>query len=308
MAKKTCVKIKPVVPGTETHNFRLKENIKDVFKEHSHLNEYLGKEELLNCTKSISSVRKEIAKRYFKTVGQKIQRTATPIRDAVVVIEENTTMEQLKEFSARLKSDFGITVLQIAIHKDEGHINRKTGKLEKNLHAHVVCDFTDQVTGKSLKLGKQDMADIQTLASEVLNMERGKHGTKGGLDIFQYKIAKKDEELREMDKEMASKIHILKSVKEIENEIKDVPHGRTDGAGKQHYFSFFDRLELWFGNFVKLKQYTHRKTGEFLETAFALFDKIEKKVNIKSNQPNITQAQQNRSRQIGMQKLKGIKM
>ena len=47
MAKKTCVKIKPVVPGTETHNFRLRENIKDVFKEHSHLNKYLGKEEFI---------------------------------------------------------------------------------------------------------------------------------------------------------------------------------------------------------------------------------------------------------------------
>ena len=145
---KTCVKIKPVVPGTETHNFRLRDNIKDVFKEHSHLNEYLGKEELLGGVKSISSVRKEIAKRYFKTVGQKMQRTATPIRDAVVVIDEDTTMLDLKRFSARLEDNFGIVVFQIAIHKDEGHIDRKTGKLKKNLHAHLVCDFTTKLPEK----------------------------------------------------------------------------------------------------------------------------------------------------------------
>ena len=162
-----------------------------------------------------------------------------------------------------------------------------------------------------MKLGKDNMADIQTIASEVLNMERGKHGTKGGLDIIQYKIAKKEEDLRKLNKEMAFKIDMLESVRAIENEIKDVPLGRTDGAGKQHLFSFLERLELWFGNYIKLKQYTFWKTGEFFETAFAIFDKIEKKLSVKGSLPNITQAQQNQNRQVGMQNLqksKGIRM
>jgi hypothetical protein len=155
------------------------------------------------------------------------------------------------------------------------------------------------------------MADIQTLASEVLNMERGKHGTKGGLDIFQYKIAKKEEELQEINKEMATKIHIHESVMAIEDEMKDIPNGTIDGADKKHVFSFFDRLELWFGNYIKLRNYTFKNSGKFFETAFALFDKIEKGLSVRSKEPELTQVQQDKNRRIGMkilQKSKGIKM
>ena len=308
---KTCVKFKPIEKGSEAHNFRLKDNLPHTFKDHKYLNEYFGLSELLNMKKSICSVRKEIEKRYIETVGQKMQKKATPIREGIIVIDENTTMDDLKLFSARLNNKFGIVVFQIAIHKDEGHIDRKTGKLKKNLHAHIVCDFTDQTTGKSLKLDKNDMADIQTLAAKTLNMERGKHGTKGGLDMFEYKIAKKDEEFCELKKEILLQSHTIESVKAIEDEIKDVQYGRIDGAGKKHFFSFLERLELWFGNYIKLQQYTFWKTGEFFETAFAIFDKAEKKIKVQGKEPMHTQEQKNENRQIGMgnfQKSKQFKL
>ena len=41
-----------------------------------------------------------------------------------------------------------------------------------NLHAHVVFDWT-QPNGKSVRLSRDDMADLQTIASETLGMERG---------------------------------------------------------------------------------------------------------------------------------------
>ena len=41
-----------------------------------------------------------------------------------------------------------------------------------NLHAHVVFDWT-QPNGKSVRLSRDDMAELQTIASETLGMERG---------------------------------------------------------------------------------------------------------------------------------------
>ncbi|MEO3656671.1 mobilization protein, partial [Phocaeicola vulgatus] len=39
-------------------------------------------------------------------------------------------------------------------------------------HAHVVFDWT-QPNGKSVRLSRDDMAELQTIASETLGMERG---------------------------------------------------------------------------------------------------------------------------------------
>ena len=38
----------------------------------------------------------------------------------VVVIKEDTTMEELQELGKRFQERFGVTPVQIAIHKDEG--------------------------------------------------------------------------------------------------------------------------------------------------------------------------------------------
>lgn len=82
-----------------------------------------------------------------------MQAKATPIREAVVVISQETTMDDLKNLSKRLNDRFGIDVFQIAIHKDEGYKKSKDG-IKLNLHAHLVADWTDNETGKSLKLNR----------------------------------------------------------------------------------------------------------------------------------------------------------
>ena len=50
-----------------------------------------------------------------------MQAKATPIREAVVVIKSETTMEDLKKLSDAYRQRFGIDTFQIAIHKDEGY-------------------------------------------------------------------------------------------------------------------------------------------------------------------------------------------
>ena len=72
------------------------------------------------------------------------------------------------------------------LHKDEGHWLNGQPKTEDkesfqvgnrwfkpNYHAHVVFDWMNHETGKSRKLNDEDMATMQTLASDILLMERG---------------------------------------------------------------------------------------------------------------------------------------
>lgn len=48
-----------------------------------------------------------------------------PIREAVIVIKDDTTMQDLHKLSKRLEEEFNIRIFQIAIHKDEGHFDKE---------------------------------------------------------------------------------------------------------------------------------------------------------------------------------------
>lgn len=142
----------------------------------------------------------DIAETVKAKTGRKMQAKATPIREAVVVIEDTTTMDDLQNLAQRLQQRFGIEVFQIAIHKDEGYKNSKQ-QLKLNLHAHLVADWTDHRSGKSLKLGRNDMAEMQTICAEVLGMERGKSSEKQHLSAIQYKIKAEEERAERAEEE-----------------------------------------------------------------------------------------------------------
>lgn len=175
---KTSIHIVPVKPGSEAHNRREKE-LDYVRKEFSHLNESWEVD-------SIENRLTDIRARYTATTGQRMQGKATPIREGVAVIGKDTTMEQLRVFAERLEARFGIKTFQIHIHRDEGHTAGKDWK--PNLHAHLLFDWTD-TQGKSIKLNRQDTAEVQTILADCLGMERGKSSDKKHLTALQYKTA-----------------------------------------------------------------------------------------------------------------------
>lgn len=184
---KTSSHVSKVKGGSEQHNYRIKEL--------DYVNKELSKD---NESWEISSIseRLELKKEaYYQTTGQRMQSKANPIREAVVVIDEKTTMEQLKLYSDRCKKRFGIEAIQIHIHKDEGHV--KDGKWKKNLHAHIVYDWTNE-QGKSAKLKRFDMSEMQTILAECLQMERGKSSNLKHLNAIQYKVQEEEKKLQEM--------------------------------------------------------------------------------------------------------------
>ncbi len=107
---------------------------------------------------------------------------SSPIREGVVLMKDNTTMDDLRRYAEAVHSRFGITPLQIFIHRDEGHYEGEDeGKVWKpNYHAHIVWDWINHETGKSWKLNQADMRELQTIAAETLQMERGKSKAETG--------------------------------------------------------------------------------------------------------------------------------
>lgn len=194
MKQQTSIHVQPVKGGSEQHNKREKE-LDYIRPELSHLNEYWEKDTQTARLENIKS-------RYFKSTGQKMQSKATPIREAVVVIKSETTMDDLKKLSDAYRQRFGIDTFQIAIHKDEGY---PKGEWKPNLHAHLVFDWTNQETGKSLKLNRQDMVEMQTITAEVLQMNRGVSSDKQHLTAQQYKSFAEEAKLKQLEEEKARK-------------------------------------------------------------------------------------------------------
>ena len=107
---------------------------------------------------------------------------SSPIREGVVLMKDDTTMDDLLRYADAVHQRFGITPLQIFIHRDEGHFESEdNGKVWKpNYHAHIVWDWINHETGKSWKLNQADMRELQSIAAETLQMERGKSKSETG--------------------------------------------------------------------------------------------------------------------------------
>lgn len=206
----TSIHFQAVKGGSEKHNKRTKK-LDYVHHELSSQNDYWQSD--------TQEARLAFVTQNAKAkTGRKMQAKATPIREAVVVIEDTTTMDDLKKLAKRFNDRFGIDVFQIAIHKDEGYKKSKDG-IKLNLHAHLVADWTDHESGKSLKLNRNDMAEMQTICAEVLGMERGKSSEKQHLSAIQYKIAA-EEQRAEAIKSKTRGLGIIQ--KNLSNDISDL--------------------------------------------------------------------------------------
>ena len=170
----------------------------------------------------------------------------SPIREGVLLIRPETTLADVCKFGEECQKRWGITPLQIFLHKDEGHWlsgQPETGDRESfqvgekwfkpNYHAHIVFDWMNHDTGKSRKLNDEDMTEMQSLASDILLMERGQSKAVTGkehLERNDFIIEKQKAELQRMD---AAKRHKEEQIGLAEQELKQVKSEiRTDKLKK----------------------------------------------------------------------------
>lgn len=139
----------------------------------------------------------------------------SPIREGVLLIKPDTTLADVRIFGEECQKRWGITPLQIFLHKDEGHWlsgqpdvedkeSFKVGEkwFKPNYHAHIVFDWMNHDTGKSQKLNDVDMMVMQTLASDILLMKRGQSKIETGkehLERNDFIIEKQKEEMNRLD-------------------------------------------------------------------------------------------------------------
>ncbi|GJQ04872.1 hypothetical protein [Capnocytophaga canimorsus] len=202
---------------SELHNLR--EQILDyIFPELSKNNESL-------CyVKNLAQREQECKKLYEEKVGQKMQAKTVPIREGVVVIDEKTTMADLELLANEIRYLLGWQPLQIHIHRDEGYVlsgdNKGGAEVAKlNLHAHIVFDCQDKNTGKMCRNTKQQMSQVQDLCADILKMERGKKSDRKHLKSLEYKIAKKENQVKQLIEKYT---FLTQEIGQISTQLEDI--------------------------------------------------------------------------------------
>ena len=264
MATKSSIHIKPCnVASSEAHNRRTAEYMRNIGKSKVYvvselsanneqwINPDFGSPELQAHYEDIKRMVKEKTGRAMqekererKGKNGKIIKVAgcSPIREGVLLIRPDTTLADVHKFGEECQRRWGITPLQIFLHKDEGHWlngqpdpeDRESFKVgerwfKPNYHAHIVFDWMNHDTGKSRKLNDDDMMQMQTLASDILLMERGKSKAVTGkehLERNDFIIEKQKAELQRIE---AVKRHKEQQVNLAEQELRQVKSEiRTD--------------------------------------------------------------------------------
>ena len=268
MATKASIHIKPCrVTSSGAHNRRTAEYMRNIGKSQIYIvpeltadneqwiNPNFGSPDLQVHYENIKRMVKEKTGRAMqekererKGKNGKIIKVAgcSPIREGVLLIRPDTTLADVRKFGEECQRRWGITPLQIFLHKDEGHWlsgQPESGDRESfqvgekwfkpNYHAHIVFDWMNHDTGKSRKLNDEDMTEMQSLASDILLMERGQSKAVTGkehLERNDFIIEKQKAELQRMD---AAKRHKEEQIGLAEQELKQVKSEiRTDKLKK----------------------------------------------------------------------------
>ena len=268
MATKSSIHIKPCrVTSSGAHNRRTAEYMRNIGKSQIYIvpeltadneqwiNPNFGSPDLQVHYENIKRMVKEKTGRAMqekererKGKNGKIIKVAgcSPIREGVLLIRPDTTLADVCKFGEECQKRWGTTPLQIFLHKDEGHWlsgQPEAGDKESfqvgekwfkpNYHAHIVFDWMNHDTGKSRKLNDEDMTEMQSLASDILLMERGQSKVITGkehLERNDFIIEKQKGELQRID---AAKRHKEEQIGLAEQELKQVKSEiRTDKLKK----------------------------------------------------------------------------
>lgn len=305
MATKSSIHIKPCnIASSEAHNRRTVEYMRNIGESRIYvipelstnneqwINPDFGNPELRTHYDNIKRMVKEKTGRAMqekererKGKNGKIIKVAgcSPIREGVLLIRPETTLADVREFGEECQRRWGITPLQFFLHKDEGHwLGGKPDAEDKesfqvggkwfkpNYHAHIVFDWMNHENGKSRKLNDEDMAAMQTLASDILMMERGQSKNVTGkehLERNDFIIEKQKAELQRID---AAKRHKEQQVELAEQELKQVKSEiRTDklkSVATNAATAIASSVASLFG-IGKLKELEHSNVGLYQEIA-----------------------------------------
>ncbi|MDE6872658.1 MAG: mobilization protein [Bacteroidales bacterium] len=301
MATKSSIHIKPCnIASSEAHNRRTAEYMRNIGESKIYIVSELSadNERWVNPDFSTPDLRthydniKRMVKektdramqekeRERKGRNGKITKVAgcSPIREGVLLIRPDTTLADVRKFGEKCRQRWGIIPLQIFLHKDEGHWLSGQPEAEDkecfqvggrwfkpNYHAHIVFDWMNHDSGKSQKFNDEDMAAMQTLAADLLSMERGQSKTETGKEHFErndFIIEKQKEEMNRMNATRLYREHQLEMANQKMQETKNATNALIEQAQlKQRQSEDLDRAIS-----EKRSKLNKEKGSEFLSAA-----------------------------------------
>ena len=170
--------------------------------------------------------------------GRAMQKKAEDnvIAEAVVVIDEQTTMKDLQKLGKAMEQRYGWTCVQIHIHRDEGYLGDRTEDMKHregkyNLHAHMFFITTNLKTGRSWKRQRGEGSVMQDITAQTLDLTRGVRKSeqtkevKETLNVIEYKTMQEEIRLGTLKEQTAQEEHAreqaLAKAKEVEQEASE---------------------------------------------------------------------------------------
>lgn len=288
MSKIGSAHCNPKVKPCLNHNDRTNNRAATINKELSFKNEYsctakevrakidkLYKKAFENFS-SYCEQKNGLAKSTGKPKGlQNFTKKDRSYHEFIYEINENTTMEQVKELSQKIADLTGFTPLQNVIHRDETFTNAE-GKVETHHHAHAVFFTLDKENGlqlarKEASLSEANLSKIQDLTAETLQMERGVKRYGNGVSspkyIQDYKVyAQFKEQTKEKEKEFAERQNRLTEMAQIlEKKEKEIQSSSNELKSK---FDALEEREKAYNEKIRNLEEGNKKAFENLEQDF----------------------------------------
>jgi hypothetical protein len=210
-----------------------------IHSERTELNESWHKEYQANGhPKTLRNYLADTKRIVKEKTGRAMQKKAEDnvIGEAVVVIDEQTTMEDLQKLGKAMEQRYGWTCVQIHIHRDEGYLGERTEEMKHregkyNLHAHMFFITTNLATGKSWKRQRGEGSVMQDITAQTLDLTRGVRKSeqtkevKETLNVIEYKTQVEAERLRTLKeqtmKEEEAREQAQADAKEVEQKASE---------------------------------------------------------------------------------------
>lgn len=164
---------------------------------------------------------------YTERTGRKLHKNTKTHLSAIVNLNKSHTLDDVRRVAELLEKKFGTKVFQIAIHRDEGHID-DDGNPVKNYHAHIEMLGLDK-DGNSVrrKLTRRALSELQTEVAGTLGMERGVNYARERkprpkrLDTYEYKAAAKSRAMATRKAREDERPATLKELKTLTNDLRE---------------------------------------------------------------------------------------
>ena len=217
----------------------------------------------IEAQKLLDTYIKEAKENYKKETGQKFQGRVLNF-EAVVNLNLNHTMEDLKKLNENIEKEFGFRAVQTAIHRDEGHI--KDGRPIYNYHAHIVFCNLDK-NGKTLlkNMTKSDLSKLQDLVSDNLQMERGKPAKETGAKHKHHTVYRAEKEKEHLENENKSLKMELVKAKELQELNKELREELKQAAATREDYAKLEALNKDLKEKIKSKELTNEQLTKIID-------------------------------------------